>query len=187
MIKKLAILLLSAALVCQAQAGAVGVYMGRTSTSDFGDAKTMGAKLEASLIGPVGLEFRGNYYWDFDDKNLNLDDFKMFSGEVGLIGRLPLGIFSLHGGGGAGYYVMPSFDMVMPNGVVLKSDIDDTPGAYLLVGIETGTPLVRLFAEAKYLMLKPKLVRAEHLEYWHSKIDTDLSGLTFQAGLMIRW
>ncbi len=185
--KKFVVFILLAVFASHSHAGAVGVYMGRTSTSDFGNAKTMGAKIEATLLGPVGLELRGNYYWDFSDKNLHLDDFKMFSGEVGVIGRLPLGLISLHGGAGAGYYVMPSFDMTMADGAVRRSDIEDTPGGYLLIGAETGTPLVRLFAEAKYLILKPRLVRGEHLEHWHSKIDTDLSGLTLQAGLLIRW
>jgi len=187
-VKKVLALALLAAAVQSVHAGAIGAYGGRMSTADFGDATSAGVKLEASLFDILGLELRGGYAWDFDDEDLHLDDFTMYSGEAGLILRLPFSdYFSLHVGGGVGYYVMPEFDMTLPDGSVRTSDIDDAPGGYALAGVEFGTPTFRLFGEAKYLVLKPDAVKADLLDDWYREIDTDLSGLTLQAGVVLRW
>jgi hypothetical protein len=173
---------------CSAHAGAIGAYGGKMSTADFGDATAVGVKLEAALIESLCLEIRGGYAFDFDADELLLDEFRMYSGEAGLLLRIPFGeYFSLHAGAGGGYYVMPEFDMMMPDGVVRSSDIGDAPGAYGLAGVELGAPSFRIFAEAKYLFLQPETVEAEFLQDRYTEIDTDLSGVTLQAGVVLRW
>lgn len=186
--KKTLVSILVALLAGSAHAGAFGGYGGRLSTADFGDATTVGAKLEASLIDVLGLELRGGYTYDFEDETLALDDFAMYSAEAGLLLRMPFGdYFSLHVGAGGGYYVLPEFDMTLSDGTVRTSDIDDSPGGYGLVGAELGSPNFRIFVEAKYLLLQPETVKAEFIPGRYLEIDTDLSGVALQGGVVVRW
>lgn len=171
-----------------AQAGSIGAFGGNMDTADFGKGSTLGAKLEADLFGLVGIELRGSYNYDFDDKALGLDDFRIYGAEAGLRLRIPLGEFlSLHAGAGGGYYIMPEFDITMEDGEVLSSDIDDAPGVYGLAGAEVGVENLRLFAEAKYLLLRPDLVKTDFLANQYTPIDTDLSGLSLLVGVLVRW
>ena len=171
-----------------ARGAGVGVFGGTMDTEDFGEGTTLGAKIEADIYGILGLEIRGAYNYDFKDKGLGLEDFEMYAAEAGLRIRLPLGEYiSLHAGAGVGYYIMPEFDATMPDGRTVSSDIDDMPGAYGLAGAEVGVENLRLFAEAKYLYLRPDLVESDFLQQRYTPIDTDLSGLSLLVGVLVRW
>lgn len=171
-----------------AQAGAIGGFGGTIDTADFGEGTSVGAKLEADLFGPVAIELRGSYSYDFDQEELGLDDFVLYGAEAGLRIRVPLGKYlSLHAGAGGGYFVMPEFDVTLEDGTVMSSDIDDAPGVYGLGGMEMGSENFRIFAEAKYLFLRPELVETDFLENHFTPIDTDLSGVSLLAGVLVRW
>jgi len=171
-----------------ARGAGVGVFGGVMDTQDFGEGRTLGAKLEADIFGILGMEIRGTYNYDFKDEGLGLEDFEMYGIEGGLRIRLPIGEFiSLHAGAGGGYYIMPEFDVTMSDGRTVSSDIDDTPGLYGLVGAEVGVKNLRLFAEAKYLYLRPDLVKSDFLEQLYTPIDTDLSGISLLVGVLVRW
>jgi hypothetical protein len=175
-------------LAVSARAGGIGAFTGKLASADFGDATTYGVKMEASFFKIIGLEIRGSYTKNFDlDKPL-LEDFELFSAEAGLLLRLPIGPFiSMYGGGGGGYHIMPEFDIHRADGSTFTSHISDTPGAYGLAGIEAGVANFRVFAEVKYLSLKPDTVRFKGESDRLTKIETDLSGPAVHVGLLIRW
>ena len=41
--------------------------------------------------------------------------------------------------------------------------------------------------ERTFSIVKPDAVKADFLDDWYREIDTDLSGLTLQAGVVLRW
>jgi len=170
------------------QAAGVGVLAGRTDTADFGTGKTYGLKVEADLLPLLAIELRGSHSRDFDLDSPDVSDFMLYSLEAGLRARLPLGPFlGLYGAVGCGYHVMPKFDMILDDGRVLSSDIEDAPGGYALAGIDAGIANVRLFAEGQYRLLRPKLVKTDFLPETYTPINTDLSGLALHIGILIRW
>lgn len=122
---------------------------------------------------------------------VELEDFCIVPLEVGLVGRVPfLGFVWVYAGGGAGYYVVPAFDFASDGGFSASEDIDYFSGYWGLVGVEAGFPHLCLFAEAKYTKIVQKDIDIDVEYYGYTgtlTADVDLSGMSFLAGVRIKW
>lgn len=120
-----------------------------------------------------------------------LEDFCIIPLEIGLIGRMPiLGFFSAYIGGGVGYYIVPAFNVVSKDGFSVSENIADISGLWGLIGIEAGLPNLCVFAEMKYTqMVKEDLeIQVEYGGYnGILTADLDLSGMTYLAGIRVKW
>ncbi len=130
-------------------------------------------------------------------RNLNsageveLEDFCVIPLEIGLVGKLSLfGFAGVYAGGGVGYYVVPAFDIASEGGFSTSENIDDISGYWGLVGVEAGLPNLCIFAEAKYThIIEEDLdIDVEYAGYSGTlTADVDLSGMSFLAGVRLKW
>lgn len=120
-----------------------------------------------------------------------LEDFCVIPLEIGLVGRFSfLGFVGAYVGGGVGYYVVPAFNVVSENGFSVSKDIADISGWWGLVGVEAGLPNLCIFAEAKYTNMIKKGLEIEVEQGGYSgtlTADIDLSGMTYIAGIRVKW
>lgn len=123
--------------------------------------------------------------------SVELEDFCVIPLEIGLVGKLPLfGFLGVYAGGGVGYYVVPAFDIASEGGFSASEDIDDISGYWGLVGIEAGFPSLCFFAEAKYTSIVEEDldIEVEYAGYTGTlTADIDLSGMTYLAGVRLKW
>lgn len=203
-----------------AKADSLGAYYGSMDTEMLGKGDIVGGVFEFDALPLISIQLRGGYadsfeelndldgminglnasypqlaylasYYGVDRYKLEMEDFCIIPLEVGLVGRFTLlGTIGAYAGGGAGYYVIPAFDIISSGGFSASQDIDNIVGYWGVVGIEAGPPSIAIFAEAKYTHIKEDDLEIE-VDYMGYKgklsADIDLSGVTYLVGLRFRW
>ncbi len=197
--KRLSLLLLIL-LSFPARAAGVGAYLGRTDADSLGDGTVYGAQLDFDFFPCVSLLVRGGRASDFDEfpfgggpDALVADDVEIVPVEAGLLFRPPplFGLVGVYGGGGAGWYCIPGFDVKFGgNAVGETDDVTDLVGWWASAGVEIGIPSFRVFGEAKYQSAEKKGFDVEFRDDRDKtgvRAGMDLSGVTLLAGVRIAW
>lgn len=209
-----------AAMASAARADSLGAYYGIMDTELLGKGDIVGGVFEFDAMPLVSIQLRGAYADSFEElddlggmiKSLNaeypqlaqlassyglnshdleIDDFCIIPLEAGIVAKFSLlGTIGVYAGGGAGYYVVPAFDIISSGGFSASQDIDNIVGYWGLVGVEAGPPGISLFAEAKYTHIKDGGLEME-IDYLGYKgtltADINLSGFTYLVGLRLKW
>ena len=179
-------------------------YFGSMDTEMLGAGDIVGGALEFSPIPFFSLQLRGGYADQFEGTEafasdimpqirttLEFDDFSVVPLELGIIGRFPVAPFiSVYGGGGWGYYVIPTFEAVAANDFSVSEDIDDISGWWWLAGAEAGLHPIYVFVEAKYTHIVANDYTVD-VDYFGIQgeltADIDLSGMMLLAGIRLKW
>lgn len=163
--------------------GIFGTYWDADDTDD--PAVGGGVKLKAPLMPNFCLELRGSYLVDFDDLS---DEESVIPLEAGLAVEFPLAEqLSLYAGGGAGYYIVPEFEVEAPEMGSVDMDLDDEIGYYAVAGAELKiSEYTSIFAEAKYTMVEFDGVKIED-EDFDLDDEFEMKGLGVNAGLLLLW
>lgn len=150
----------------------LGLYGTYLDSDDFEAGYGAGAKLKLNLAKYFALDIRGSYL-TFDDTEVD-----MIPVEAAALLQLPLGdALNLYGGVGAGYYFFDA-DRV---------ELDDAVGFFPVAGVELSFGEIRLFAEARWLMLNTDVDEAkEELEdIFGGDSEADVDGVGFNVGIAI--
>ena len=205
------------ALPTAARAG-IGAWGGIVDTETFEKGFAVGGDIEVEALPWVFLRVRGGYEGGFDDLSLSeagfkpgntarrvledigmdpemakMKDFSVVPVEGGLMLRPPalFGVIGVYGGGGAGWYFLPGFDVSYHGRTVSTDAVTDMVGWWAAAGAEINFPVVKVFAEAKYRSAS-KDGETFDLDFANGKAgafrgDVDLTGLTILGGIRLSW
>lgn len=199
---------LAASLALPAFAGfSIGGFYGVMDTEMLGEGAYYGAQIEAG-VEPISFILRGAIAEDFDDDyyeeigylkhgrkesdhhhRLEYDDPYIVPIEAGILLRLPEGtipLFSIYGGAGVGYYLIPELEISAHHHRIDRTDsVDDLFGFWACAGIELDLAPLHIFAEAKYVDACDDVDVG--WDGYHVKQEIDLTGWTALIGARIGW
>lgn len=196
----------------------LGAWGGVVDTETFERGVAFGGDLEIEALPWIHLRLRGGFEGGFDDLSLSeagftagnnakrvladigvdpskatLEDFSVVPVEAGLMLRPPalFGVLAIYGGGGAGWYYMPGFDVTYNGRTVSTDSVSNMVGWWAAAGAEIDFPVVKVFAEAKYRSASKDNETFE-LDFANGKAgafrgDVDLTGLTVIGGIRFSW
>lgn len=187
-----------AALPLGAAAAGFSAFAGFKDTETFDSSVEFGGQLEFDFVPCLTLVGRGAWAGDFDDVSLGrgfaAHDLSVVPVEVGLLVRPPqlFGFLGIYGGGGAGWYYVPGFDVLSGKKLVAETEeTTDLVGFWAGGGLEVGTENFHVFAEAKYTGAKKNDVdfkfKDGHDPHGRLSGTVDLSGMTYSAGIRVSW
>ncbi|MGI5868698.1 MAG: hypothetical protein ACOX9C_04540 [Kiritimatiellia bacterium] len=183
---------------------AIAGYFGMMDTEMLGEGDIVGGSLEISPVPFFSLQLRASYADHFEGitefahdllphvrHTLKIEEFSVVPLELGIVGRFPiLPYVGIYGGGGWGYYVIPTFEAVSATDFSIAEDIDDISGWWWLLGAEAGLHPLYVFVEAKYTHIVADDYTVE-VDYYGIKgtlkADIDLSGTMLLAGIRLKW
>lgn len=197
----------AAAVMAVAWAGAasgdvgLGVMAGYWDAGDVADDFTgFGGgvlKVEADLLPMLGVEARLGVWGmsdEFDGRNADGEwrewdiEASVVSAEAGLVGKLPLGLVALYGGGGVGAYYMDG-EVKGWGGRWRRDrydlDCDAEVGSYAFGGLEIAlAPNIALVGEVRYTWLEVEPGLKDHGWKISGKETIDLDGFGAEIGVM---
>ena len=174
-------------------AGGLGVFGSYWDMKDADDAALGGGiKFKMEMMPQICLEMRASYLQEFGERPL--EDANIVPLEADVVIDFPLvpDVLTIYGGGGGGYYIMPEFEASEALGLSDEPDIDpdDTFGFYVVGGAELQlNEQVALFGEVKYTWLEidELEVDGESIDLADFDAELDLTGIGFNAGLLLKW
>lgn len=172
-----------AASVTMAQ-GRLGFFLGSSNSDVTGeDLLVGGIKAEFDINESLSLELRASLI-DLDDQ---FDD-QVVPLEIGLLGRIPLGMnenIELYGGGGIGYY------MWSYSGPITWIDDDQSIGFYVFAGARFAISMnARLFLEVQYQKADDFDTQTRVFwwgGWWRLSITPEVNNTSVNAGLLFEF
>ena len=180
--KKILVMLMAIGLgAVAATAGGVGVFGSYWDTEDLGPGFGGGLKFKADIAEYFAVEFRASCITKFDDWEGD-DELYVIPLEGALLVNLPLGEevpITVYGGGGGGYAILPEADDV---------DYDDEFCFFGIGGVELGLgESASLFGEVQYRFLEIDGAEVDGVDIDADDDGGELTGLSFNAGLLFRF
>lgn len=163
-------------------AGGIGGMVTYWNPSDFQDEFGFGGKIVAGAQN-FALELRGSYIDSLQqDPGVGALDLQVIPIEAGLVLRLGPETITPYVGAGVGYYLLNGNEADD-----VRYQVDDQVGWYAAAGVEFALGQnAAIFGEALYRDVDGT-VHEDSLESIDSEVDIDLSGLTVNAGIMLRF
>ncbi|NLG36272.1 MAG: outer membrane beta-barrel protein [Lentisphaerae bacterium] len=159
-------------------AGGVGVFGSYWDTEDLGPGFGGGVKFKTDIAEFFAFEVRASCITKFDEWDGD-DELFVIPIEAGLFFNFPLGDevpLTLYGGGGGGYAILPEADDI---------DYDDDFCFFGAGGLEFAMGEgASLFGEVQYRFLEIDGAETDDGDF---DMDGELTGLSFNAGLLFRF
>lgn len=172
-----------------AQAGGLGVFASHMDTSDLDNSVGYGAKLQLNLSEQALLDLSVAYHDGLDDElNGEAVELEVLPVEIGALFKISVADNKLYPyiGAGAGYYRLDLDD----NNPTTDNDdaLEDEVGWYGKLGLEFRiSENFGLFAEGRYRDITGTLEGNRFTNTDEDELELDLSGITFNGGLLITW
>ena len=164
-------------------AGGLGLYGSYWDTDKLGETTGGGVKYAFGDAG-LRLELRGSYYPDLAE-DLDLFglrgpfDVEALVPEAGIAFHFAPGSpLQPYVGAGLSYYL---FDSTFP---IAGVELDDEVGVYAVGGFEGGGGRTGFFAEAVYRSIEGTVTEQDEIV---DEVDLDLSGISFNLGIVFRF